>query len=158
MQKAAGLGYCACMSKRTQPDDTLGSVIKDLFGRDIFGGLFGKGPSSVVTATEARVDVAGAPRGRRPYKTTLDGESLVLDVDLPGIDPRDVTLHVTNTQVIVKGTTPGGHTGFTHRYTLSADYDLATASATMANGQLRVRVTRVAATAPRRVPIDHATC
>lgn len=141
------------MTDRKRADDTFSGIFKD-----IFGDMFGREAPSVTSSEVIRVDMPSAkpiaPGGHRPYRTTLDGESLVLDVDLPGTDPQAVSLYVTNTQVIVKG--QRGAAGFTHRYTLSADYDLSTAAATMANGQLRVRVTRVAATPARRVPIDYA--
>ncbi len=151
----SALSRVATMTDRRSSDDIF-STFKGLFG-DFFKP--GAELPDTFTSTEVRVDMPSAkpvaPGGHRPYRTTLDGESLVLDVDLPGIAPRDVTLHVTNTQVIVKA--QRGNTGFTHRYTLSADYDLSTATATMADGQLRVRVTRVASAPPRRVPIDYAT-
>ncbi len=125
--------------RKKSSDGSLGGLLKTLFGQN-------HEPPKPVASSE-----------RHPYRTMLDGESLILDVDLPGIAPQDVVLTVTYKQVIVKGVRD--NVSFTQRYTLSADFDLSTASATMANGQLRVRVERLkpSAFAPRRVPIDYVT-
>jgi HSP20 family molecular chaperone IbpA len=141
------------MSKHRNPLD-------DLFGsfEDAFGDLFGKKAlPSVFASTETRVDVGASTPPKSGYHSVLSSDGMTLGIDLPGISPRDVTLWVTNTQVIVKGPTPGRSGTFTHRYTIAADFDLKTATATMANGQLIVRIGRGPSAEPRRVAIEYAS-
>lgn len=110
-------------------------------------------PATVMAEAFAAV---GTSTTEKRYVTSTDDNGLIIDVDLPGIAPRDVTLWATRTVVIVKHPTRGGSGVVTQRYTVSGDYDLSTTEASMADGRLRVRIARVKPVEPRRVAVEYA--
>jgi HSP20 family molecular chaperone IbpA len=136
-----------------------GDIIKDDIIDDFFGDIFGnnKEPPVILVSTDVNVE-AGASTSLKPgYRSVLSADGMVLSIDLPGISPRDVTLWVTNTQVIVKGLTSWKSGSFTHRYTISADFDLKKVTATMTDGQLLVKIGKLPLENLRRVFIEYAT-
>lgn len=111
----------------------LSGLINDIFGRSLRA-------------------IAGKQSDER-YRTSSTDDGLIIDIDLPGVDPRSVTAWVTRSQVIVKGS---GATAFTHRYTISSEYDTRCAEASMENGVLRVRLKRHPNDEPRRISVEYA--
>lgn len=125
---------------------------------DMFDSLFGTSnhmKSVETNAEELQVDKPTWNRGN--YKSTIVDGNMVLDVAIPGVSPREITLWVSNTQVIVKGPINSEGKGtFTQRYTISADFDMSTTEASMADGMLRIRITKAPAAIHRRITIEFA--
>lgn len=117
----------------------------------LFDSFFAKKPDPVDVLAEA---FATVERSDKRYTTSTDDKGMVIDIDLPGISPRGVTLWVTRSVIIVKHPMKGDAGIATQRYTISGDYDLGTTEGSMADGRLRVRVAKVKPTDPRRVAIE----
>lgn len=119
---------------------------------ELFRGLLPdrREPATVMAEAFAAM---GQPSNDR-YASSSDEHGLVIDVDLSGIRPQNVTLWVAGPVIIVKHSTTTGMA--THRYTVSVGYDTSTTEATMADGRLRVRVARAKPVEPRRVAIEYA--
>jgi len=115
--------------------------------KDLFGDLFSNFSLDKVFKTTETTSTE-----TRSYRTTSDGAGLVLEVDLPGVDPKTVTLEVIPNQIIVKG--KRGDKAFTQKFTLAPGYETRTASASMAHGQLTVTVAGSASPSPLRIPIE----
>ena len=120
----------------------------------LFEAVLGKSQEPADVLAEALASVDGPDKR---YESSVDEYGLVIDVDLPGVMPQDVTLQVTRTTVIVKHPTRRKPGVTTQRYTVSGDYDLDTTEASMAQGRLRVRVARARPAAPRRIAIEYAS-
>lgn len=120
----------------------------------LFDTLLAKKPDPADVLAEA---FSAVERSDKRYTASTDDNGMVIDIDLPGISPRDVTLWVTGAVVIVKHPSKGGAAIATQRYTVSADYDLGTTEGSMADGRLRVRVARAKPVVPRRIVIEYAT-
>lgn len=118
---------------------------------ELFRGLLPDRRDPATVMVEA-LETMARPTADR-YASSTDEPVLVLDVDLSGIRPQDVTLWVAGPVIIVKHPTVRGTA--THRYTVSADYDTLTTEANMDAGRLRVRVSRARAAVPRRVAIEY---
>jgi HSP20 family molecular chaperone IbpA len=121
------------------------------FVSDFFQIMLPGGRDPVAVLSEA-INGVDRPVVNR-YTSSIDKHGLVIDVDLSGVKPQDVTLWVAGQVIIVKHMTCRGMA--THRYTVSADYDTSTTEANMDAGRLRVRVSRARAVVPRRVAIEY---
>lgn len=127
------------MSKRSS------NLFDDLFGDALFGWK-----TKTVEKVEEKYD-----GHLRSYRSTSDDKSMTLTVDLPGIDPRSVSLHVGNDQVVVRGRNKGKD--FTQRYTISNEFDVSTARASLRHGQLEIGIARSGELPPlKEVPIEIA--
>ena len=116
--------------------------------KDLFGDLFSSfSLDKVFKTTETTVTSE-----TRSYRTVSDGAGLVLEVDLPGVDPKTVTLEAFPNQLVVKG--KRGDKSFTQKFTLAPGYETRTARASMAHGQLKVKVAGSASPAPVMIPIE----
>jgi len=133
--------YFDDMTKRS--DDFFGSIFSD-----IFGSAWRVTETSKTTPT---VQVHAGP-GLRGYRTLSDKDGLSLEIDLPGIAPKDVSLWSSGNQLIVKA--QRGEQKFTNRYTISEEYDVNTAKASMAHGQLKITISKTAELDTKRINIE----
>jgi HSP20 family molecular chaperone IbpA len=133
-------------------------MANDLFGDKLFGDVFGEAMddlfSSVkkTTHTVVRASIWDDVASSRSYRSISDESGVTLEVDLPGVDPKDVSLWQGSNQLIVEG--KRGDKTFTHRYTLAPGFDVKTATASISNGQLKVRVLGSQSSAATQVPIE----
>lgn len=128
---------------------------RDVFGtfQQYFSEVFHLG--SLKTYADERPEPAEYVKGR--YGTCINNDGIELYVDLPGVDPADVTVEATDSVVTVTGKRPRGG-AFVHRYTMSGDYRPRQATARMANGRLHVQMPRAEAqvSRPTVVPVSRA--
>jgi len=117
------------------------------FRSDTFSELF-----STFNEKQAKLGSSTTPATSdlRSWRSKSDDTGMTLEVDLPGISPKDVTLWAVDNQLTVMGK---GERKFTNRYTIDVEYDVLTATASMKNGQLRVRLERAPAKDAKRIPI-----
>ena len=128
--------------------------------KSLFGGLFDElfSPSTWSVTTTTAAPVESHPVGpyshdaANKYRTRDNDGVLCLEVDLPGIDPKTVTLSSLNSVITVQGVR--GHSNFVHRYTISADYDVDSAMASMAHGQLTIKLKKFEGGKPKPIKID----
>lgn len=119
-----------------------GGMFEDLFS-DFFGSK--KLSKHVTPGLENR-------GGLRSYSSDSDDRGMTLHIDLPGIDPKGVSVQVGGCQVVVSGEN-GGKT-FTNRYTLSGEFDVQTAFAAWRHGRLDVRILRSGRPEFKKIPIE----
>lgn len=116
---------------------------------DLFSDLFG---SSFSLDRWVRATSDGpADTSLRSFRSKATNEGLSVEVDLPGVSPKDVTLWIDDNQLIVKGVK--GDRKFTNRYTIAPEYNVASAKASMSNGQLNVSLSKAEASKPKRIDI-----
>jgi HSP20 family molecular chaperone IbpA len=77
---------------------------------------------------------------------------MTLHVDLPGVDPKTITLEVGGSQVVVSGTNAGKT--FTNKYTLSDEFEVSTAFAAWRHGRLDIRILRSGRPEFKKIPIE----
>jgi HSP20 family molecular chaperone IbpA len=109
--------------------------IFDTLMEDLFGGLIKTEKTVKTTETTTK-----------SYSSNSDDNGMSLNIDLPGIDPKSLTLRVGEDVVVVDG--KNGTKTFTHKYTISGDFDVKTAVARWIHGRLQVRLSRKPATQP----------
>lgn len=116
---------------------------------DLFGDLF-NGGFSLDKWVRATPDVS-ADMSLRSFRSKSTSEGLDVEIDLPGVGSKDVSLWTEDDQLVVKGVK--GDRKFTNRYTISPDYNVASAKASMSNGQLRVSLTKAESVKSKRIDI-----
>lgn len=126
--------YFDDMTRRS--DDFIGGLFDDLFG-------------TWRTSQSTQQVVPGT--GLRGYRTSSDKDGMTLEVELPGVNPKEVTLEATDNQLVVQGSR--GEKTFTNRYTISDDYDVTSATASMAHGLLTVKLRRAVRKNSIKIPI-----
>jgi len=134
------------MSTRDTPD------IFETFHR-YFSEAFRLGPYK--SFVDERPEPAEQVKGQ--YGTCINNDGIELYVDLPGVDPAQVTVQATDSVIIVTGTRGKGKF-FTHRYTMSGDYRPRQATARLEHGRLHVQMPRAATTndRPTSIPVSRA--
>jgi HSP20 family molecular chaperone IbpA len=118
---------------------------------DVFDELFNgwqTGSSLIKHVISADVGQHGYRHGYRVY---ADNDGMTLEIDLPGVDPKDVALEFVDNQFVVKYSRNGKK--YTKRYAVNNEYDIDTAKATMSHGLLRIHVGRTAAHSTKKIPI-----
>ncbi len=132
------------------------SVFDDLMGmQQRFNGLF---PS---------IATRGAAREYPPIKVWTSDDQVVVDVEAPGMDARDVDLSIDGSVLTIKGKRLlDGEEGrayhlrerfcgeFVRTLTLPYRAETAKVKAAYRNGILRIRVPRAEADKPRRVALE----
>lgn len=109
-------------------DSLMGDLFKGVFQESKMEKAYAKhGPSILPTTNES-------------YRGVIDPSGLSLEIDLPGIAITDVSVWALKNQIIVKG--QRADKKFTNRYTISAEFDVRSAKASMANGLLIVKLDR----------------
>ncbi len=127
-------------------DNLFEDLFKDVFSSSWFGSQTLKAPEKLVDPVTGKL---------RLYDTDNDERGMNLRADLPGVDPKSLTVEVTGTnQVVVSGLNNGKT--FINRYTISSEFDVQTAIATWKHGQLIVRIMRAANRDNRRITVDIA--
>lgn len=121
----------------------------DFFG-DLFNDVFGR-----MSEPLWKTSVTGAfpsEGGLQPYRSKSTTDNMILEIDLPGIAPTDISLWSIPGQISIKIQKKDRRVE--NRYTINPLYDTATAKATMSHGQLKVTLKAVSASEPKRIAID----
>lgn len=126
------------MPKKDFIDDMLHEVLDPNTWKSLF---------SSTTKTTETVEMT-SPSSR--FHSRSDEKSMHLQIDLPGVDPKYVTLTAQDGKFIVAYSK--GEKKFTEKYTINSDFDVKTANAAMEHGQLIVVLTR-ALSEPKKIPI-----
>lgn len=134
--------YIDDMTKRS--DDLFGGLMEDLFGK-------WKTTTTTSEAVKQSLIMPVPGQGLRSYRATADEKGMTLEVDLPGISITNVSFWASGNQLTVKASK--GENKYTNRYAISDDYDINTAKASMAHGQLTIKIGRSSKADPRRIDI-----
>lgn len=127
-------------------------MAKDPF-EGVFGDLFGDFFGSKKLSKHV---VPGLTNngGLRSYSSESDAKGMTLFVDLPGVDPTTVTLEVGGDLIVVRAKHLGKD--LFHKYTISSEFDVKSAIASLIHGRLEIRLRRCSPEQPKfqKVHID----
>lgn len=103
----------------------------------MFEQLFKDTKTSLDVGRAAKVSTES--RTFEAYRCTTDDKGMELEVDLPGVRSDQIEAWSERNVLSVTGKSPSGKT-FTNRYTVDDKYDTLTSKASMAHGQLKIRI------------------
>jgi len=122
--------------KKKTFDEVLDTIIEDPFAW-VTKSIYTK--TSDVVVKESR------------YRSRSDEKTMVIEVDLPGVNPRSVTLTAIDGKFIIAY--EKGEKKFTEKYTINDDFDVKTAIAVIEHCQLIITLYKSAMNVPKNIPI-----
>jgi len=108
------------------------NLFDDLF-EDVFGSRLSLSQPRYVSAT-----VSTKLADKRSYRCSVEGDSMVLSVDLPGVKPADVKLSADEQHIVINYVFRGKD--FEQTYIINEKYNRMAATAKLENGVLDITI------------------